>query len=209
MKKTAFLMAILLCCAVLFSSCERLEEHNEPAATTADLEPVDMASLELSEYVTLGEYTGMTVEYFEEEDKDDLLWSRVLANATLIKYPDQQVDYYFNQRKSQYIHMAEKLDSTYEETLTRFGQSEEKFLDEARELAFGDLVLYSIIKAEKIELTDEDKSNNFDKYITKYTDIGYTEEYIRQNLKEQIYDTMLYDKTMEKLILLNELVKVE
>ena len=71
-----------------------------------------------------------------------------------------------------------------------------------------DLTQYAaLVKAEGISLSDDEKKNNFDRYVEKFVnDYGYGEEYVRENMSEQIYQTMLFDKTLERLITLNKFV---
>ena len=78
------------------------------------------------------------------------------------------------------------------------------------ERRFARYVLHALIKAENITLTDADKQNNFERYVVKFVDdYGYGEEYVRENMSEQIYDTMLFDKTVERLITLNTFVDIQ
>ena len=58
------------------------------------------------------------------------------------------------------------------------------------------------------ELTDEEKQEFFQKYVDKFKTLyGHDEKYIREYMTEQIYDTMLFDKTMEYLLLNNTVNK--
>ncbi|MBQ7383301.1 MAG: hypothetical protein IJV72_00730, partial [Clostridia bacterium] len=87
---------------------------------------------------------------------------------------------------------------------------EEDMIAEARELTRDDLVFAAVVKAENISLSDADKQNNFDKYVEKFVNsYGYGEEYVRENMSEQIYETMLFDKMLEKLITLNKFASTE
>jgi hypothetical protein len=104
--------------------------------------------------------------------------------------------------------MAKAGGQTYEELLSSLGVTEEMMLEESKKLTAEDLVFYALVKAEKIELTQADKDSNFDKYVALFVSEGYTETYVRENLREQIYETMLYDKTLELLISFTEFTEI-
>ena len=75
---------------------------------------------------------------------------------------------------------------------------------DAKSLVKKDLIFELIRKKEGITLTDEEKNAFFDKYVKKYAEsYKYSEEYVRAELSELVYDSMLYDKTVEFLIIHN------
>ena len=93
---------------------------------------------------------------------------------------------------------------SYEKTLEFFKVSEETILAEAREIVKGDLAFRYIVKDASISLSEEEKAAQLDRYAQKFAeDYGYTKEYVLEHQKELIYDAMLYDKTMEYLIVNN------
>ena len=52
-----------------------------------------------------------------------------------------------------------------------------------------------------IALTDEEKDKYFDKYAEKYAeDWGYNLTYVENELADEVYASMLYDKTTEYLL---------
>ena len=207
MKKTVFfLVAIALISTMLFS-CDNTD--NIPSETTVQSQSgaqrAEMSELELSEYVTLGDYSGLRIVCKSESERGDAVWDKVVASSKVKKYPEEQVSYYFSQAKAKYEYLAKNGNDTYENILAGLGITEEQMLDEARALVKEDLCFYALIKAESISLSEEDKSRNFDKYVTKFTEAyGYSESYARDKMKEQIYESMLFDKMLEKLIILNE-----
>lgn len=201
-KLIAFwLLAAMLC--ICFTSCAPKPVPVEPGIGVDGVdEPIDISGLELSEYVELGDYKNMTVRYDPEKlSRGDAAWAELLRGSTILKYPDRQVAYYFYQKKSGYEHMAKAGGVSYDELLDSLGITEETILEESRALTAEDLVFAALVKAEDIALTDEDKSAHYDKYVGLFvSEYGYTEEYVRKYLDEEIYETMLYDKTLERLI---------
>jgi FKBP-type peptidyl-prolyl cis-trans isomerase (trigger factor) len=89
----------------------------------------------------------------------------------------------------------------YELLLKNRGTDEAKLREEAREMVKKDLVYYYIVRNENITVTDAEKAELFEKYVEKYvTAYGYNRDYVVGNMTGIIYDSMLYDKTMEFLI---------
>lgn len=162
----------------------------------------------IEEYVRLETYEGLTVSLPDvNATKGEAIWQELLAKAQVLSYPEEALSYYEEQRRETYRYYAKKNDWSYEETLSFFGVTEEEIQNEAKNMVKGDLVFRYIVKQAKISLTEEDKAAQLDRYVKKYAkDYGYSEEYIRQNMLELIYDSMLYDKTMEYLIVHNTFI---
>ena len=78
--------------------------------------------------------------------------------------------------------------------------------DIAKELT--ECELKDILAKEGITLTEDEKNTFFDRYVKKYAEsYKYSEEYVRAELTELVYDSMLYDKTVEFLIIHNSFVE--
>ena len=163
----------------------------------------------LSEYVAPFSYTGLTVTLESADSlKSEAVWSLILSRAEILSYPEDAVEYYAEQRRDTYRYYAEKNDWSYEQALEFFGVSEESIIAEAKNMVKGDLVYRYIVKDAGISLTEKEKSAQLDRYVKKYAeDYGYTEDYVRENLLDLIYDSMLYDKTMEYLIVNNNFIQ--
>ena len=81
-------------------------------------------------------------------------------------------------------------------------------LEEAKALTKSDLVYSAIVKLENISISESEKERLFDKYVEKYVSVyGYNAEYVKKNMADEIYDSMLYDKTTEFLIKNNNLIE--
>ena len=209
MKKIiALILLLLLVCASLLS-CKPETPPVEPGKNGKENEKMDISALDLSEYVTLGDYKTMKVSYDSESvSKGDAAWQKLIEMSDIKKYPDDQVAFYFYQKQAGYQYMAKAGGQTYEELLASLGVTEEIMLEESKKLTAEDLIFYALVKAEGIELTQADKDANFDKYVALFVSEGYTEVYVREKLREQIYETMLYDKTLELLISFTEFTEI-
>ena len=203
MKKTLFrtLLFLVLAATLTLSACQKSEEPTQNAPSYDEAK--------LNEYIAPFAYTGLTVELTEDDAlKSESVWKLILDNAELLDYPEDAVEYYAEQLRDTYRYYAEKNDWSYEKALEFFDVSEEKILDEAREMVKGDLVYRYIVKDAEITLSEDEKSAQWNRYVKKFAeDYGYTEDYVEENMQDLIYDSMLYDKTMEYLIVNNTFIK--
>lgn len=163
----------------------------------------DALTDEIAEDLSDGEF--QTVAEYENHLRTKIiqekLWVEIVANATLIEYPEDQVKYYYQQNRSFYEYYAKQYGLTYESLLAQMGFTDNTLLEEAKKLVREDLVHYAIIKAEGIEMSDAERSEKIDVYIDRYVEkFGYTEEEVREKLLDSIYDAMLYDKLQETLV---------
>ena len=198
MKKNYIRVLALLLCALfglglLSCSGDKVESA----------EPMDMQSIslqELGKYATLGQYTGIKIKAGIQSN-DEAVWRAVKNRATVNEYPEQQVNYYISQLEAQYKYYANEAGVSYDEMLAEVGATAESIKTDAQNMAIDDVIYELVRRSENITLTSEEKQNLFDKYVEKYvTDYGYTKEYVKKNLADLIYKSMLYDKTTEYLI---------
>lgn len=197
------LVSVALIISALFCLCAC--SYGSGSATTGEY--VDFLALELSEleqYVTLGAYKGLDVS-LDGRSKGNAVWEEIAKGASVKIYPNEQVYYYVEQQRAEYRYHAQKAGITYEAMLEKLALNEGDILREAKELTKSDIIYAMIVKKESISLTDRDRSELFDRYVEKYvSEYGYTEEYVGTNLADEIYGSMLYDKTTEFLIINNK-----
>ena len=194
------IFAALLVACVLLVSCS-VEPKLEIEGKKQDFEAMSRETLE--GYVTVGDYKDMEIS-LDGASKEDALWQRILENVHVREYPQEHVYYYIDQLEGQYRYYAEQADISYKEMLEQLGQSDATILHEAKNLTKKDMAYALIVKLEGISLTDGEKDAYFDRYVDKYVEnYGYSEDYVKSNMSELIYDSMLYDKTTEFLILNN------
>lgn len=203
MKKFLILLAALLIVSSAFTSCNK-DKGDGAEVTTKKVEALNLSELDISEYVSLCEYSGIEIELRDGESRGDAVWRYVTENSEIKKYPEAQLEYYFEQARVKYIYLAKGAELSYEAMLEQLGVSEESMREEAKRLTAEDLVFHALLEAENLTLTDADKQNNFDKYVAKFiSDYGYSESYVRENMADEIYETMLFDKLLEGLVIKN------
>lgn len=167
----------------------------------------EMTLDELEKCVLLCQYKDLELK-LGENTKEAALLSYIDKNSSIKKYPTGAVDYYFEQLKAQYRYYADEADMRYEAMLDELGEDNVTMKAEARRLVKNDLIFELIRKKEGITLTDEEKTAFFDRYVKKYAEsYKYSEEYVREELSSLVYDSMLYDKTVEFLIIHNSFVE--
>lgn len=197
--KRALVTSLALIMLISMFSCKKDGENES-------VEPVDFAAMsddELKSYAELGEYMLMTLKQ-GSSPKGEVVWAAVKKNATVKDYPEQQVSYYVSQIKAQYAYYAEEAGISYKEMLREVGATDESIRSEAESMAADDVIYELVRRDAKITLRSDEKSKFFEKYVEKFVeDYGYSREYVVENMTDEIYDSMLYDKTTEFLIAYN------
>ena len=208
-----FALFLLMCviCISIFTGCKNDdvtvddENKNDSENTQAVL---DYSQINVEDYIGAVSYKGLELKIdAPETSKELVLWQAILADAQIVAYPESAVQYYFEQTKDYYMFIVNNDPEAYELLLASRNMTEEDLVAEARELVKKDLVYLYIVEKEGISITEDEKQSLFDKYAAAYvSEYGYTLEYVKANMTELIYESMLYDKTMEFLILSNTFV---
>ena len=198
--KRALVTSLALIMLISMFSCKKDGEDES-------VEPVDFAAMsddELKSYAELGEYKLMTLKQ-GSSPKGEVVWAAVKKNATVRDYPEQQVRYYVSQIKAQYAYYAEEAGISYKEMLREVGATDESIRSEAEAMAADDVIYELVRRDADITLREDEKSKFFEKYVEKFVaDYGYSREYVKENMQDEIYESMLYDKTTEFLITNNQ-----
>lgn len=139
-----------------------------------------------------------TAEGFEKYRRSLLyvteLWTSIVEKSTVKAYPEQQVEYYYQQHIATYRLYAEAYGMTLKDLLAYYRITEADLYASAKEYVKEDLVYYGIIQKEGITLTDEEYEEKLDAYVARYKEeFKYTDEEIEEHLGE-IRENMLYDK---------------
>ncbi len=202
--------ALLLCSSLLCVACkEKREEQAESTAawSAPEVTEINYDGVDVSKYVSSVIYTGLTVSVDEVYDRESALWDTIYSTAVIEIYPEDKVEYYFNQTKKSYMSSVDYNQGDYALLLEKRGTTEEEMWEEARLLVKQDLVYRYILGAEGITLTEADKNANFDRYADKFAEeFQKPREYVVAEMADYIYEAMLYDKTVEFLILNNNFV---
>ena len=197
----ASVLLLLLTAALLLGCADKCED---------DGAVLDYSGVDLGSCVKLGEYTGLEIELPAGESKSAAIWKLTVDGAQVLDYPEAAVEYYVKQAQLRYKHYAEEGEMEYSELLESLGVSEPDIENDAKRYVKEDLVQLAVLRAEGIELTDDEKERLLDRYVKKYVDdYGYGEDYVRKNLTDEIYKSMLFDKMLEYLMIKNTFIVKE
>ena len=198
-----FLCLVLLCVwmfTLLIVSCACGKQEEE---TVLDRPVYDTEHI--SEYVRLDAYTELSV-FLETADssKSEAIRTLILERAEIVKYPEEALGYYAEQERQACRYYAKQNDLSYETAMEQLGLSEEKIQEKAKSMVKEDLV-YEYIRADAgIALTEQEKNALFDRYASAFADqYGYVLSDVKESMAELVYESMLYDKTIEYLIVRN------
>ena len=122
------------------------------------------------------------------ESTKKTLWSRVVADSKIIKYPERQLKFEEDQIISRYKKMAKSYNMSWTNFLKNYMNSNEKaFEKQAKEYAKTvvkqKLTMYAIAKKEGIKVTDKE----YKEYLAKILkQAGFTEESFKKQYKQSI-----------------------
>ena len=148
----------------------------------------------------------------------DILWDTILKNGTVIKIPEQQLNYIYTVLVADvdfyvaysWYYWGQQLD--FEQVLNKLGFATVKEFDEyaknyAIEMIKYDLLMYAIIQAEGLEVTDEE----YELFLEELIEIsGKTREEVITSYggEESIKETLLGEKLDEFILSENDFVCV-
>ena len=131
----------------------------------------------------------------EKMERYQVMWEAILANATYVSIPEEQVMFYYTSDRSYYESVAAEYGYTYDEYLAACGVDDAYIKSMAEQVVREELVFYSIIKAENIVLTEEDYLEGVAEYAVlndttvEELEEAYGREYIESNL---LWDKLIY-----------------
>ena len=153
--KSSLALLLALLAVFAFSCCAQEETKSESKGKKQDFFLMELDELE--KLVSVGEYKNLSIERGSKTE-EVAVWDAIVKGATVVKYPEDHVNYYANQFREQYKYYAEEIGVTYEEMLVTLGESETSILDESRMMAKKDILFAVIAKRENISITDAEKA---------------------------------------------------
>lgn len=164
---------------------------------------------ENSDVKTVEEYRAVIKEELlqskEETEKNNIiasLWSQVVDDSKMKKYPEKELERYIEEIEAQYETMAETYSMTLDELLAAYGiQSKEVYDQQNREAAEAyikdQMVMYYIAQLEGLSYTDEEA----DELRASIKEAGYDDdsfkEYYGQDIESYIDSALTYSKVAE------------
>lgn len=147
-----------------------------------------------------------------ENTNRDLVWTKIVENATVVEIPEQQLEYIYSsfvaevQSYSDYseYYFGQKLD--FDQVLYQLGfKNTDELKEYAKESIKADLVVYAVIQAESFEITDEEYTMLIEELVksTGKTEAEVVEYY---GGAESIKQAMLFDKADKFILKENNLI---
>ena len=101
--------ALILLITLALTGCDKILPQSGDEFATEPYPAPDYEALELSEYIKLGDYKGMTIDTTNYDAADDfVLWNTIVNNAEVLEYPSDALFYYEDQEMRRYLHYAEE-----------------------------------------------------------------------------------------------------
>lgn len=204
-KSIRYAFALLLILSFLLTAVGCKGDDSDAGTHVLEYEGVNVA-----ECVLIGQYKDLTVYVNEGETNAQAVWRVIYDSSKVLSYPEEQVEYYASQSRARCEYYVSLHSVSYEEALAALGYTEESIISEAKTLVGEDLIGMALRADAGISITEEEKDRLFDRYVEKYAyDWGYNAAYVKENLSEQVLDSMLYDKTTEYLLKNNDFVSAQ
>lgn len=155
---------------------------------------------EKTDFATVDEYEADTLA----TKREDLVWNTILENSTVIKYPEKNVKNYYDNMVDTYKAYASSYGYSFDNFITSYmGQDTETFLKSlitsAKSTVKNELVIYTISRAEGIEVTNEEYNARVGKYVEQYS-VDDTKALEDKYGKDAITLTILYDMVLEYVV---------
>lgn len=153
------------------------------------------------EYKTVAEfdayYRKALEESYEEAAKSDAIsamWDKVIEACEVVEYPEQQVNYYYQQQMEQCEYYATSYSLTVEQVMSVMGWTEEILMENARLYTKGDLVFNAISQKENIGISEDEYLAGLAKYAASAgVEASVLEAYYG---KDYIMENLLWDKVL-------------
>ena len=159
---------------------------------------------------TVDEFRAEVRAYLEEqaaETADQSMkssaWMTAVENAQILDYPQEEVDSYVEQMTTYYQQYAETYGMEFADVLESMGMTEDTFSEQAlayaQSMVGDELVLYAIVRAEDLSLSQSE----YDEGVAAYVEMFGAES--QEQLEEYytvdvLYESLLWDKTLQFLM---------
>lgn len=145
-------------------------------------------------------------KYYVESTMYSDLWMKIVANAEVISYPEEEVQRIYGEKKQMYEYYAEYYNTDYETFLANYiGMTDDDLMEESRAYVKEDLVMYQLAKELEIEISDDEYNEGLEFYAEYY---GTTaSELVSYYGEDTIYTTILWEKLMETVAPMNNITE--
>ncbi len=165
---------------------------------------------ENTEFDSIAAYKeGVRAELVEQNEnsmrneKINNLITTIIDSSTISSYPQSVVDYYAYEMESYYMQYATMFGYELSDFLAANGLTVEKYNEEKKSYAESrtaqELVLNAIIKAENMQISDEEYKAGVAGYVEEY---GYAseEEFLQYATEAQIKESLIWEKAVNFIL---------
>ncbi len=146
-------------------------------------------------------FTNMLEDKRTDVIKDNAannVWRQILAGIEVISVPEEYVNSLYESYKYNYSLYAKDYGMTYEDFLAKYvQQTDEEVYNEAKSYIIEDCVIYSIVKAENLWVTEEE----YDEEIVYYCDLYEMDKETLEKThgKDKIMSVVQWNKLMDNI----------
>lgn len=152
---------------------------------------------------TVDEFMTYYKGYLEKQRDDSVkssaeskVWEQIMNNATVISLPEKAVDAMYWATRTQYEQSAVGYGMTYEQFMqTYVGGTDEDFRTYCEDYIKEDVVIYQIVKAEGLAVTDEEYAEGVKNFASDYS--VTEEELVERYTETRIKSVMQWNKLMD------------
>jgi trigger factor len=146
----------------------------------------------------------------KEQVKDDFaedIWAMIMEDVTVIELPQDAIDSLYWLNRANYEAYAAHQGMSYDTFLSKYiGQTDEQLLEYAENYIKEDIVIYSIVKTENLEITNEELTEEIAKFCVQYE--MTEEELIETYGEERIMSVIQWNKLMKAICQWNTAIEV-
>lgn len=141
----------------------------------------------------------------KEEQKNEL-WSKVMENTEMLKYPEDQLKAYKENFSAQVDSMSEQYGVDRSEVIAQyFGAEDEKAFDKmieesAQTLIKQEMAIEYIADKEDLEYTDEEKEKKIEEITAQGYDEDSVKSYTGRTMDQYAHINLLYEKVMDFIL---------
>ncbi len=136
-------------------------------------------------------------------EKASNLLTAIIESSTISSYPQSLLDYYSYELENSYTQYAAMFGYSLEDFVSLNGITMEDFEADMKSLAESraaqELVLVAIIKAEKLDITEDEYKKGIADFVDRY---GYEseEQFLQYATEEQIRESLTWEKAVDFII---------
>jgi trigger factor len=164
-----------------------------------------------TDYKTVAEYKEGTRAELAKSNEETMknakmgnILQTIISNSEISSYPQTLIDYYGYEMESYYTQYAQMFGMDLAAFIEANGMNQAAYDEQkksyAENRAAQELVLNSVIKTENMVLTDDEYSKGLADYMEKYDVKTEDEFYQNYGTKEQIKESLLWEKAMNFLV---------